>query len=99
MAALLVVAIVHTKSRIGGALATIGWCVAALVFGALEFSHRDAGVVFLRVQTPKWVFFATIAGIIVWNLFAVFRALSRRVAKADADPATDGDHKADKAAE
>lgn len=79
MALLVVVAVIHTQSRIGGALATVGWCVAAFVFGYLELAKRPDGVVFLEVQTPKWVFFVVVGGVAAWNCLIVGKALSRRV--------------------
>lgn len=79
MALLVVVAVIHTQSRIGGALATIGWCVAAFVFGWFELEKRANGVVFLEVQTPKWVYFVVVGSVMVWNFLVVGKALSRRV--------------------
>ena len=92
IALLLPVAIIHVKSRIGGALATAGWCVAAAIFGAWALSQREDGVVFLGVQTPKWVFYAVVGGVFLYNLAVVARALSRRVtAKPPAPPAGPAD--------
>ena len=88
IASLVLVAVIHTKSRLGGALATAGWCVAAVVFGAFALAQRDDGLVFLNVQTPKWVFYAVIFAIFCYNLFIVVRALSRRVTKAPTRPST-----------
>ncbi len=80
VAALVACAVVHTKSRIGGALATAGWCAAALVYGWFEIAARGKGVVFLEIQTPRWVYFAVVGGVLVWNVAVVVRAFSRRVA-------------------
>jgi hypothetical protein len=80
IAALLGIAVVHTRSRIGGALATMGWCIAAAVYGGQEFAHRDGGLVFLGVQTPKWLFFFAMAAVGLYNLVIAVRGLTRRVA-------------------
>jgi len=78
IAGLVLVAVTHTMSRVGGALATIGWCAAALVYGAVEFDVRGDGLVFLGVQTPKWVFFGAMIGVALYNLAIVVRALRRK---------------------
>lgn len=94
MAALLVCAVVHTQSRIGGALATSVWCAAALVYGWFEIERRGRGVVFLEIQMPWWVYFVVVGGVLVFNLGVVVRALSRRVmarpAPAPVSPAAGG---------
>ena len=86
MAALVVVAVIHTQSRIGGALATIGWCVAAAVFGAVEFQDRADGLVFVGVHTPKWLYFVAMAGVAAFNVGIVVKALSRRVTPKQTPP-------------
>jgi hypothetical protein len=80
IAALVVVAVIHTRSRIGGALSTAGWCVAAAVYGWGEFAGRDGGLVFLGVQTPRWLFFSAMTGVFVYNVAIAARALTRKVA-------------------
>ena len=79
IAALFAVAVIYVKSRIGGALATAGWCVAAAFFGAWALGQREDGVIFLGIQTPKWVYYAVIGSVFLYNLGVVARALSRRV--------------------
>ena len=86
IAALLAVAVIHMKSRIGGALATAGWCVAAAIFGAWALSQREDGVVFLGIQTPKWIYFVVIGGVFLYHIGVVARALTRRVAPKTAPP-------------
>ena len=78
--ALVLIAIIHTRSRIGGALSTAGWCIGAAVYGWGEFAGRDGGLVFLNVQTPKWLFFSALAGVFVYNVVIAARALTRKVA-------------------
>jgi len=80
IAALVVVALVHTRSRIGGSLLTASWCVAAAFFGWHEFAGRDGGLVFLTIQTPKWVFFSAVGGVFAYNVVVAVRGLTRRVA-------------------
>ena len=80
IAALVVIALVHTRSRIGGALSTAAWCLGAAVYGWNEFAGRDGGLVFLNVQTPKWLFFSALAGVFVYNVAIAGRALTRKVA-------------------
>jgi hypothetical protein len=78
IAALVLVAVTHTMSRVGGALATIGWCAAALVYGVIEFGHRKGGLVFLGIETPAWVFVGAMIGVTAYNGAIVFRALRGR---------------------
>lgn len=78
IAALFGVAVLHVKSRIGGALATAGWCVAAAIFGGWELAQREGGVIFLGITTPKWLFFVVISGVFLYNIGIVVRALARR---------------------
>jgi hypothetical protein len=78
MAALVVVAITHTISRIGGALATIGWSVAALLFGVWTFQQTGRGLMFAGVETPPWMYVATMLGVAVYNAALVVKALRRR---------------------
>lgn len=78
IAALVLVAVTHTMSRVGGALATIGWCVAALVYGVLEFSERGHGLVFLGIQTPPWLFVGAMIGVAAYNGAIVYRAVRGR---------------------
>lgn len=78
LAALVLVAVTHTMSRVGGALATIGWCVAALIYGVVEFAERGHGLVFLGIQTPPWVFIAAMIGVAAYNGAIVYRAVRGR---------------------
>jgi len=80
IAALVVIALIHTRSRIGGALSTAGWCAGAAVYGWNQFAGRDGGLVFLNVQTPKWLFFSAVTGVFVYNVVIASRALRRKVA-------------------
>jgi hypothetical protein len=80
IATLVVIALIHTRSRIGGALSTAGWCVAATAYGWGQLASRDGGLVFLNVHTPKWVFFSAMAGVFVYNIAIAARALTRKVA-------------------
>ena len=77
MVGLVLVAVLHTTSRVGGALATVGWCVAASVFGYQAFGDGP-GLVFVGIQTPPWIFFIAMAGVGIYNLVIVVRALRRR---------------------
>ncbi len=78
VAALVVVALTHTMSRVGGALATMVWCVAAVVFGVAEFDIRGHGLIFLGIQTPPWLFFAAMVGVFGYNGAIVWRAVRGR---------------------
>ena len=80
LAALVGIAAVHTYSRLGGALATAAWCVAAAVYGWQEFATRVDGLVFAGVQTPKWLYFASLGGVFLFHSIMAVRALTRRVA-------------------
>ncbi len=74
LASLLVVAAVHTKSRLSGAIAASAWCVGAVVFGALMFPSHGP-LVFLGVRTPPWLYFAFLGGLLVFNLAVVARGI------------------------
>ena len=78
MAALVVVAITHTMSRIGGALATIGWSVATLIFGVWTFQQTGKGLTFVGIETPPWIYVATMLGVAAYNGALVVKALRRR---------------------
>ena len=80
VAALVGIAVIHTYSRLGGALATAAWCVAAAVYGWQEFSARDGGLVFVGVATPQWLYFVSLAGVFVFHAVVAVRGLTRRVA-------------------
>ncbi|MDP2345950.1 MAG: hypothetical protein Q8O67_33730 [Deltaproteobacteria bacterium] len=86
--ALFVVAVIYVKSRIGGALATAGWCVAAAFFGAWALGQREDGVIFLGIQTPKWIYYAVIGSIFLYHCSILVRAFSRRVVPKPAAPET-----------
>ncbi len=87
IAALVVIALVHTRSRIGGSLSTAAWCVAAAFYGWNEFAGREGGLVFLTIPTPKWLFFSAVGGVFAYNVVIAVRGLTRRVA-APASPAS-----------
>lgn len=76
--ALVLVAVTHTMSRIGGALATIGWCVAALLFGVVTFHESGTGLVFLGIQTPPWLYVVAMVSVAVYNSAILARGLRRR---------------------
>lgn|GEM_PF-1121658 len=76
--ALVLVAVTHTMSRIGGALATIGWCVAALIFGVVTFQETGTGLVFMGIQTPGWLYVLAMLSVAAYNLAIVARGLRRR---------------------
>ncbi len=80
MAALVLIAVIHTRSRIGGALSTAVWCIAAAVYGWQQFAGRGSGLVFLNIETPKWLYFSALGGVFVYNVAIAVRALTRRVA-------------------
>jgi hypothetical protein len=80
IAALVGIAVIHTYSRLGGALATAGWCVAAAVYGWHEFSTREGGLVFVGVATPQWLYFVSVAGVFVFHAVMAIRGLTRKVA-------------------
>ena len=65
--ALVLVAVTHTMSRIGGALATIGWCVAALIFGVVTFRETGTGLVFMGIQTPGWLYVLAMISVAAYN--------------------------------
>jgi hypothetical protein len=74
---LLVVAAVHTRSRMAGAIAATLWVSLALVWGAFAFEDRDS-LRFLGIEAPAWVFFAFFGGLFVFNVTVLARALRRR---------------------
>lgn len=77
IAALVAVAVIQSATRLGGALATIAWCVAAGVFGFFAFQERDDGLEFLGVQTPQWLYFVCLTAVALYNVWIIVRALRR----------------------
>lgn len=78
IAALLLVAVTHTMSRVGGALATVGWCAAALVYGVVQFSATGTGLTFMGIQTPPWLYIAAMIAVAAYNVAVVVRAVRGR---------------------
>ncbi len=83
MVGLVLIAVLHTMSRVGGALATVVWCIAAAVFGAQQFAGVDSamGLNFAGIQTPQWIFFTAMASVGVYNLAVIARAWRLRPRK------------------
>lgn len=75
---LVFIAVLYTMSRVGGALATVAWCVAACIFGFQAFGADGPGLVFVGIQTPRWIFYTAMVGVGLYNLVTVVRALRRR---------------------
>lgn len=74
---LLGVALIHTRSRIAGAMAASAWCLAACAWGVVAF--RDHGpLLFLGVAAPPWVYFVFCGGLFVFNAGVLAKALRRR---------------------
>lgn len=86
--ALVLVAVTHTMSRIGGALATIGWCVAALIFGVVTFRETGTGLVFMGIQTPGWLYVLAMISVAAYNVAIVARGLRRRRREPPPPPTT-----------
>ncbi len=82
IAGLVLIAVLHTMSRAGGALATVAWCASATVFGVQNFGPDPAvGHTFIGIQTPQWVFYVAMAGVALYNIAIVIKALRRRPPK------------------
>lgn len=76
---LIVVAAIHSKSRIAGAIVASLWVSSALVWGAFAFEERESqSLRFLGVDAPSWIFFAFFGGLLVFNLTVLARAFRRR---------------------
>jgi len=75
---LVLIAVIHTMSRVGGALATVAWCVAATIFGVQAFGDDGPGLVFVGIQTPRWIFYTAMAAVGLYNLAVLVRALRRK---------------------
>lgn len=80
---LLLVAAVHTRSRLAGAFAASVWCFGAMGFGAVAFQGRDA-IAFVGVTVPPWIYFAFMGGLLVFNVAVLVRGLRRRVVRPQA---------------
>jgi hypothetical protein len=78
---LVVVAGVHTRSRIAGAVAATIWVACGLVWGATAFEGRSS-LRFLGIEAPPWLFFAFFGGLLVFNVTVLARAFRRRRASA-----------------
>jgi hypothetical protein len=78
LAGLLIVAVLHTRSRFAGALGASIWCCGALALGVERFVlERQPGLVFCGIQTQPWLFFVAIGGVLVFNVFVIARFLRR----------------------
>ncbi|MCC7072590.1 MAG: hypothetical protein IT383_14775 [Deltaproteobacteria bacterium] len=77
LASLIVVALVHTKSRIAGAIAATLWCVGACAYGVIAF-RTHGPLVFVGIGAPAWVYFAFLGGLFAFNAGVVLKALRRR---------------------
>ena len=77
LVSVLVVALVHTKSRIAGALAASVWCVGACAYGIIAFRTRGP-LLFLGIAAPPWVYFTFLGGLFAFNAGVVAKALRRR---------------------
>jgi len=77
LASLCVVALVHTKSRIAGAIAAAAWCVGACAYGVVAF-RTHGPLLFVGIAAPPWVYFAFLGGVFAFNAAVVAGALRRR---------------------
>lgn len=77
---LLLVAAVHTRSRLAGAFAASMWCLGAMGFGAVAFQTRDS-MAFVGITVPPWIYFAFMAGLLLFNVAVLARGLRRRVVR------------------
>ena len=71
---LVVVALVHTRSRLLGSFGAAAWCVGAAAYGAVQFETRDT-LVFLGLATRPWVYFAFITSLFLFNVAVIVRML------------------------
>jgi hypothetical protein len=85
LAGLVLVALVHTRSRLIGSFVALTWCAATAVFGAVQFQSRDT-LVFLGIGTRPWVFFFFIAGLAFFNALVIVRMLRLKTAGAGKAP-------------
>lgn len=92
IAGLVLIAVLHTVNRVGGALATIAWCAAATVFGVQQFEGRpmSEGLVFIGITTPQWIFFTAMAAVALYNIAIVLKVIlsARRIRRARQQAAT-----------
>ncbi len=77
LASLCLVALIHTKSRIAGAIAAATWCVGACAYGVVAFRTRGS-LLFVGIAAPPWVYFAFVGGLFAFNAGVVAGALRRR---------------------
>jgi hypothetical protein len=76
---LVVVALVHTRSRLLGSIGAATWCVGAMAYGAVQFQTRDV-LVFLGLATRPWIYFAFITTLLLFNGAVIVRMLRMRAA-------------------
>lgn len=76
---LIAVAVVHTRSRLAGAVFAAVWVAVALAWGIAQFRMR-ASVHFLGIDLPPWIFYGFFTGLLVFNVAVIVRALRRRPA-------------------
>lgn len=85
---LLAVAVIHTRSRIAGAMAATLWVFAALVWAVLRFQQQPT-LRFLGIAVPPWIFYGSFAGLFVFNVAVIARAFRRRRAGLSASAPAD----------
>ncbi len=74
IAGLVLVAVVHTMSRVAGAAGGVLWSAAALAWGLWELHVRAAPLVFVGIEAPWWVFATVVFAIGLYQLSVVVRA-------------------------
>src|SRR5688572_8961579 len=80
---LLLVAAIHTRSRLAGAFAASMWCLGAIGFGAVAFQSRES-MAFVGITVPPWIYFAFMLGLLGFNVAVLVRGLRRRVVRPQA---------------
>jgi hypothetical protein len=71
-------AVVHTASRVGGAMLGAVWAVGVAVLGLVSMSGGNHTIEFLRIQFPLWLHFVIAGCLFVWHTSFVARAWRRR---------------------
>ena len=85
LGSLLGVAVIHTRTRLGGAFAAVVWSACALVFGVQHFENGER-ISFLRVATPPWLFVVAMIGLIGFNVAVIARIARKRRRAAGTTP-------------
>jgi peptidoglycan/LPS O-acetylase OafA/YrhL len=78
LAGIVVIAIVHTASRVGGAVVALVWLALSVPMGISYIQEGNATIDVFRIPVPSGFFFVVIGALASWYASVVIRAGRRR---------------------